>query len=76
MYSNLDSYSSKLITEEDNEEISSFTKSQEKSTLSSYSSNTLTTSDETNTEKSILENLSCNSIDSMMFSSLNSDKND
>lgn len=74
MYSNSDSISSKLNIEEEDEE-NCFSKI-EKSTLSSFSSNTLTTSEEINAQKFILENPSFNSIDSMMFSSLNSDKNE
>lgn len=73
-HSSSDSTSSKLIAEEEDEE-NCFNKTQ-KSTLSSLSSNTLTTSEDINAQKSILENPSCNSIDSMMFSSLDSDKND
>ncbi len=55
---------------------SSIKKSYEESNLSSYSANALTTSEEIIAQKFVLENPSNNSIDSIMFSSLNSEKND
>jgi len=73
------SSSQKMSTEEDDEyrsSSSSIRKRKENSDLSSFSANTLTTSEEINAQKSVLENPSDNSLDSIMFTSLNSEKNE